>query len=212
MINDTAHISPALQRFLKSMRIGFIEWHDGISYDLEALKEMSPAELKTVEELILARKDSDWRDVETLAALNSPASIQALRECLYSPNLDARLFAARFLKEMGIEERVEEVLLVTLPQTRIGEGMTYALALIEDYPSERLRRKVLWCSLEGNDSIRVHCAALALFLYGITTETFDTHFPIVYEFNEPQRARRVPFFEELCRMVHVDPADILAGN
>ena len=76
---------PAFQRFLDSMKIGYIEWHDGIGYDLDALNEMTPDELRQVEELVIRRKDSDWRDVETLAALNTPFTIQALKDCLQQP-------------------------------------------------------------------------------------------------------------------------------
>jgi hypothetical protein len=52
------------------MQIGYMEWHDGIGYDLEALRELSNDEIKQIETLLVARKDQDWRDVEALAALN----------------------------------------------------------------------------------------------------------------------------------------------
>lgn len=200
--------SPALERFLKSMHIGFVEWHDGIGYDLDALKEMTPAELDYVEKIILPYKDRDWREVETLAALNTPASIQALKECLNSPNNDARLFAVRLLKEMNVVDRIEEVILDILPKTKIGDGLTYALSLAEKYPSEAIRRKVLWCALNGNNDIRIHCAAMALYLYGVASTTFDNRFPLIFEFREPLRAMRLKPFRALCARVGVDPASL----
>lgn len=201
--------SPALERFLKSMHIGFIEWHDGIGYDLDALKEMTPTELGYVEKIILPYKDRDWRDVETLATLNTPDSIQALKECLNSSNNDARLFAVRLLKEMNIVDRIEEIILDILPKTKIGQGLTYALSLAETYPTEAIRRKVLWCALNGNDDIRIHCAAMALYLYGKAASTFDNTFTIIFEFREPSREGRIAPFVELCRLVDVDPTSLV---
>ncbi len=206
--NPFSAFSPALERFLKSMNIGFIEWHDGIGYDLDALTEMPPAELNYVEKIILPRKDRDWRDVETLAALNTPASIQALKECLDSPNNDARLFAVRLLKEMNIEDKIEEVILDILPKTKIGDGLTYALSLAEKYPTEAIRRKVLWCALNGHNDIRIHCAAMALYLYGVSTITFDNRYPLIFEFREPLRVLRLKPFRQLCSLVGVDPASL----
>lgn len=70
--------SPALERFLQSMKIGHTEWHDGTGYDLKALRELSGEEVKQVENVLVSRKDWDWRDVEALAAVNTPWAIEAL--------------------------------------------------------------------------------------------------------------------------------------
>jgi hypothetical protein len=196
---------PALPRFLDSMKIGYFQWHDGIGYDLDALNEMNQDEIRQVESLLIARKDSDWRDVEALAALNTPDTIQALKECLQSFNLDVRLFAARYLKEMNIADHIEEIVVKTLPETKIGDGMTFALNLAETYPTERIRRTVLCCALTGNDNIRVHCAAMALFLYGKASCNFDSSQKIVFEFHEKDYATRMNSFIRLCAMVGVDP-------
>jgi len=64
-INLNPSSSPALIRFLKSMHIGYAEWHDGVGYDLNALKE-----------------------------------------CLASKNIDVKLFAARYLKEKNVVDRL----------------------------------------------------------------------------------------------------------
>ncbi len=201
--------SPAMERYLQSMKIGYIEWHDGISYDLEALKQFSPEELKYIEALHVSRKDEDWRDIEALAALGTPAAIQALKKALESPNYDCRLFAVRCLKEMNTLDRVDQVVAATLPLTKIGEGMSLALALARDYPSEAIKNIVLWCCLNGNDSIRVHCAAMALFLYNVTHIEFDVNQKIVYEFNEPDRDKRLAPFTRLCLMINVNPDQFL---
>lgn len=200
--------SPALERFLKSMQIGFIEWHDGIGYDLDALKELGPQELKRVESLLISQKDADWRDVDALAALKTGPAIEALKECLHSPNIDVKLFAVKHLKQMNVVDRIEEIVVETLPDTKIGAGLTYALALAQQYPSERIKQKVLWCSLNGNDDIRVHCTAMALFLYGKASSDFDMSFKIIFEFRPPDRSQRLVPFKQLCGLIGVDPESI----
>lgn len=193
--------SPVLEKFLKSMNIGYAEWHDGVGYDLDALRELRGDELRQVEDLLISRKDSDWRDVEALATLKTPRAVEALKECLSSPNIDVRLFAVRYLKEMNIEDRVEEVVVSTLPETKIGQGLTYALALAKDYPTESIKQKLLWCCVHGNDDIRVHCAAMALFLYGKAASEFDPKQTIVFKFKDKDEAKRLEAFSELSRMI-----------
>ncbi len=199
----------ALLRFLDSMKIGYFEWHDGIGYDLDALNEMTREELKQVEELMISQRDRDWREVETLAALNTPFTIQALKDDLESNNFDVRLFAVKYLKEMGIEDHIEDVVVKTLPLTKIGDGLTYALSLAETYPTERIRKTVLRCALIGNDDIRIHCAAMTLFLYGRASTNFDSNQKIVFEFREPDLAKRMVPFTELCRQIGVDPLEVI---
>ena len=203
------HSGTPLERFYASMNIGFHEWHEGIGYHLDVLKELSSDEIKTVEKLLISRKDKDWRDVEALAALRTEEAIQALKNCLESPNLECRLFAVRYLKEMGFEDHVEDVVVRTLPETGIGEGMTYALNLARDYPTDRVRKAVLCCALYGNDSLRVHCAALALLLHGLARTEAKSYQKIVYEFNNKDLNARMNSFKRLCQIIGVAPEDVL---
>lgn len=197
--------NPALEKFQKSMNIGFMEWHDGMGYDLRALRELRGEDLKQVETLLISRKDQDWRDVEALAVLNTPSTIEALKECLLSKNKDVKLFAVRYLKEMNILDRVEEIVVTTLPSTKIGHGLTFALALAKDYPTERIKEKLLWCCVNGNDDIRIHCAAMSIFLYGKSSSEFDRDQKIIFRFGNKEKAKRVEAFSELCQMIGVDP-------
>lgn len=201
--------SPALEQFLQSMHIGFIEWHDGIGYDLDALKELEPQELRDVETLLISRKNMDWRDVEALAALNTHDTIDALKECLHSNNNDVKLFAVKHLKEMNVVDSIDDVIVETLPETKIGDGLSYALSLAEKYPSERIKQKILWCCLYGNDDIRIHCAAMMLYLYGKASTSFDTNQKIVFEFREQDRSKRIIPFLKLCQQIGVDAGSVI---
>jgi len=204
--------SPTLEKFIQSMKIDYMEWHDGIGYDLSALGELRGEELKQVESLLISRKDQDWRDVEALAALNTPSTIEALKECLLSKNIDVKLFAVRYLKEMNIVDRVEEIVISTLPSTKIGHGLTYALALAKKYPTELIKEKLLWCCVNGNDDIRIHCAAMSLFLYGRASSEFDREQKIVFKFGNKENPKRIEAFSELCQIIGVNPNNYVFAN
>jgi hypothetical protein len=194
----------AMERFQTSMNFGFHAWQDGIGYDLDALQEMNQQELATIEDLLIKRWDEDWRDVEALAALGTEAAVQALLQSLHSGGIEIKIYALLFLKMLNVVDCIDDTLEEILPRVTIGSGMGLALYLAKLYPSERIREKILWCSLNGNDNIRIHCAAMSLYLYGLTSETFDTNFKIVYEFKEPDREKRFASFSNLCRMIGKD--------
>src|SRR5690606_35695551 len=69
----------ALERFRRSMAVDYEKWHDGVGYDLAALRAATARERQEIEALLLARGVRDWRDVEALAALDSDAARHALR-------------------------------------------------------------------------------------------------------------------------------------
>ena len=50
-----------LQRFEASMKIGFEEWHDGIGYDMAAIRKASPAEGDAIERILINHSLRDWR-------------------------------------------------------------------------------------------------------------------------------------------------------
>jgi hypothetical protein len=209
---STTSTSTALEKFIQSTQIGHKEWHDGIDYDLSMLNELNSEELKQVESLLISRKDQDIRDVKGLATIKTPAAIEALKECLHSKNIDVKLYAARYLKEMNIADRIEEVVIDTLPLTKIGQGMTYVLALAKEYPTELIKQKLLWCSLHGNDDIRLHCAAMTLFLYGKASSEFDKNQKIIYKFGIRDKAKRMEAFPELCQLIGVSPDSFVDQN
>jgi hypothetical protein len=66
------------------------KWHDGIGYDIDALKEATPEERKAIETMLLGRGVKDWRYMESLAELGGPAAdriLEAALEVRYAPRL-----------------------------------------------------------------------------------------------------------------------------
>jgi hypothetical protein len=201
-----AEESSAYDRFMQSMEIGFDQWHDGTGYDLEALQELEGEELARVEALLIRRKDEDWRDAEALASLNSTKAAEALKSSISSPNMQVKLQAAEQYAAEGDMARMEEVLVHSLRTGKLYEGLTQALDLAEQYPTEKVKQTLFWCALHGNDDVRIHAAALLFYLYGIAESNFDWNFrPFFLRFNAEDVEERRAAFVELCERVKVDP-------
>jgi hypothetical protein len=113
---------------------------------------------------------------------------------------------------MNAADRVEEIVVSTLPSTKIGQGLTFALALAKEYPTELIKEKLLWCCVNGNDDIRIHCAAMSLFLYGKASSEFDSDQKIIFQFGNKEKAKRMEAFSELCQMIGINPDNYVSTN
>jgi hypothetical protein len=200
---DDPQNSPALKKFLQSTRLGFIEWHDGLGYDLEALRLLDGEELARVEAMLIAQINCDWRQAQALGALlPSPTAFEALRGCLKSPNLEARCEAAQVLMEKGLLENVDGMLAETLPLTRIGSGLSQALYLAQKYPSPAVLDTLWSCVLDGNDDIRVICAGKLYQLYGKSQVDFDwPQRDLFLRFKSSSRSERLKALSDLKKAV-----------
>ncbi len=50
---DPIDAESPLRRFEQSMIMDYEKWHDGIGYDLNALREASPSERETIEKILM---------------------------------------------------------------------------------------------------------------------------------------------------------------
>jgi hypothetical protein len=147
------------------MAIGYMEWHDGIGYDLNALAALSPDELLAAEDLLVARRASDWRDLEALDRIGSARALDQLNRALQSESVDIQIEAAQRLASRGLltESVIEAIIIAALGRTTIVDGMVKTLNFAAAHPSAAVRRKLLACAVRGNDDLRVHAAALVHF-------------------------------------------------
>jgi hypothetical protein len=201
-------MSEEYQRLLDSMKLDYAKWHDGVGYDLDVLRKLSPDEQTKVENLLIERGVKDWRDIDALAEIGSERAISALKNALRSDTYEARIRAIERLSEKGIisEREIETLLVETIPLVSILNGQTFTLLLSEKYPTPAVKRVLLWCTLHGNDDIRVHAAALIYFLYGIAASSFDWNYrPFYLRFNDENLSNRKLAYEELCKEIQVDP-------
>lgn len=179
-------MSEDYQRFLDSMELDYAKWHDGVGYDFDALRKFSLDEQTKVENLLIERGVNGWRDVDALAEISSELALYTLKNALQSDDYEVRIRAIEKLSEKGIisEREIETILVETLPLVDILNGQTFTLRLAEEYPTPAVKRVLLWCTLHGNEDIRVHAAALIHFLYGSATSSFDwDHRPFYLRFN-----------------------------
>jgi hypothetical protein len=196
--------SEAYQRFKSSMVMDFDKWHDGIGYDLAALRELEGEELAEVRKLLIGRKGEDWRDVEALEALGGGESVSALKENLRSRDLHIKLKAAQSLHAMGELDNIDNVIADVLPKAGDGPDFTLALLLAQQHPTDRVKKALLHSARKSPEHVnRVHSAGLLFYLAGIGKEAFDwDHRPFFLRFNatgtELEEAYR-----ELCERIGV---------
>jgi len=179
MSNDTPS-KPAYDRFVDSMVMDYDKWHDGIGYDLAALREMSPDDRASVSQTLRIREQT-WRELEALAVLAEldagPAqpsqSRQAIEASLKDDKADTRLAAAELLRQQGRMKDFDQFLAREIRNlNRIEQGLTRALLLAEQYPSETVKQALLYASWNRTECA-THCAALLCYLAGVATSPFD---------------------------------------
>jgi hypothetical protein len=196
----------AYQTFLKSMEIGYDQWHDGVGYDLEALAKMGKRDRKAVTQLLVGRLASraDWRDIEALGALATPEATRAIKNALRSAKPEIRLHAAKQLADLDMAVDLDKVIAEVLMIGEHGKGLSLAIDLAAEHPTPLLRKTLLECALDGKPDVRVHAAALSLYLAGKADEPFDwNRRPFFLRFGEDDRKERLSAYKELCQRIDV---------
>ncbi|HLJ50041.1 MAG TPA: hypothetical protein VKU01_28700 [Bryobacteraceae bacterium] len=171
--------SPELQRFLDSMKIGYEQWHDGIGYDLDALRAMTPEERSQVETVLIRNLagTGDWRDVEALAALDTPGATAVLKTAAKHRNAEVRNRALSILADEGPQTGLQ------LEDDIVRAVEQGALDLAEKHPTPRVKRALLDCARLAPATTRVHAAAMLMYLCGKADEPFDwNHRPFFLRF------------------------------
>jgi hypothetical protein len=202
--------SEAFEKFQRSMNIGYAEWHDGIGYDLDAISALPPDERLRAEDLVVNRRLADWRDIEALDRFGSERALAEMEKALGVKSLDVRIEAAQRLARRGAikEAEIERVIVNALNETTILNGMVKTLRFATANPTPTVLNKLLWCTLHGNDDLRVHAAALVHYLHGGSSSDFDWAFrPFYLQFgSKDPRVRRAAYLE-LCAKIGVKPEE-----
>jgi HEAT repeat protein len=191
------------------MHVGYAEWHDGIGYDLDALAALGPDEREKVEELLLARRARDWRDIEALDRLGSERALAALERALEDKSVDVRIEVAQRLaaRKRLSETQIDDIIVLALRVTTLLDGMVKTLNFAAAHATPAVRQQLLACTLDGHRDVRVHAAALLHFLGGRSDSHFDwKHRPFYLRFGAKNRDERLAAHAELCREIGVDPA------
>jgi hypothetical protein len=212
MVTTMAEHSPAYEAFLASMNIGLEEWRDGIGYDLGALAKVTDSE--RVELVVLMgerlKTHPDWREVEALGAVGTPAARAILRAARKRVDPETRMHIEEHLDKLEKSSGLEDAIIDALRRTTMTSGLSRAIDMAEENPTPRIRKTLLDVALNGADDVgRVNCAALALYLGGKADEAFDwNHRPFFLRFGEEDRKVRVEAYRELCARLGVEPKGI----
>jgi len=144
------------------MQLSMDDWRDGIGYDVAALAEITPEERSAAVEVLAEhlRDYGDWRDVEALAAIDIPEAREEMRRATQHSNHQVRLRAAEKLEESGEDAGLEDQIIEALRGSAIFYGLTQALELAEEHPTDRIKATLLEVARNGeNREARVHCSA-----------------------------------------------------
>jgi hypothetical protein len=205
--------SAAYERFIASTDIDYERWHDGVGYDLEALRDLDPDEAFRTEKWLIARAGNDWRDLEGLLALGTPAAKAAVVEQLRHGKLEQRLWAARKLgNDPALAAEREAAVVEGLGTALIYGGLSLALDIATDERTPAMVDALFRAPLRDEGEAAVHAAARLAFIHGKAKEPFDWELrPLFLRFTTQDRAEREVVFRELCALCGVDPEPYLAG-
>jgi hypothetical protein len=205
--------SAAYERFMASTDIDYERWHDGVPYDLDAIGELRGAERAEVEQWLLTRAGSDWRDLEGLLALGTEHARSAVVNQLRYGSIEMRLAAARRLPpDPAIEAAREAAIVDGLATSTVMDGLTTAIDLATEHPTPNVIDALFRAALRDDHVMAVHAAALLMYLHGNAKEPFDwDRRPLYLQFGDDDPKVRRVAFEQLCRECGVDPQRYLGG-
>ncbi len=195
---QVAHLAPArdaggspLVRFRQSLDIDYEKWREGIGYNMAALDAMDRDERLVAEGLMLARGTQDWRDVEALARLDTPACRALLRRALAEGGAEIRLAVMRHAPALLTPATRTATLVAALATAAPYDGLSQAIdQAVAWHPAEVI--DALWRGLsEREGPVAVHYAALLTYLYGRADSLFDfDQRPLFLRFHADDPAHR----------------------
>jgi len=192
--------SEAYQLFLDSMIMNFDRWHDGTSYDLEALERLGPQERASVEELLIEnlKEGGDWRDVNALAALGTDTALKAVEKARFHKNTKVRDYALKTILNTHHSKDMTQEDIAELEDQVVQAVMRGNFEIAEYMPTMRVKMALLDSTREADSVIRVNAAAFLLYLCGQAAEPFDwSQRPFFLLFADGDAETRQQAWEEL---------------
>ena len=184
--------TPALDRFVRSLFIDYEKWHDGVGFDLDALREVTPTERVVAESRLDATHD--WRDVEALAVLaelGSASAERSLRDALKSGSNEIRLAIMKHAPHLVDDAVRTEMLVNALEVATPFDAFTDTLEQVERFHPPPVV-DALWRGIDTRQGdVAVHYAAMLAFIYRKADSAFDWSMrPLFLKFNTTSSAER----------------------
>lgn len=199
----------ALTRFNASMQLDYERWREGTSYDLDALRAMSPVARATIE--LRLTPPSGWRDVEALAHIDTSTAAETLRTAARHGSPEVRmavLHHAPHLVEHGLRT---ESLVRALSEARPFEGLSATLDEVMEHHPPPVIDALFAGLLTAPGENAYHYAAALTVIHGKAESVYDWALrPLWLEFNTDDLAARRTAFLTLCSTLDVDGSERLA--
>ena len=200
----------ALGRFVESMQITYEKWHDGIGYDLDIIRNATPAQLVEIEQLLVNRSVDDWRDVEALAVIDSPRARLAITSALRRGDHRVRTAVLDYAPHLVTEEQRVALLVAALRHADLYGGLSRAIDQIETFHPPEIVDALFRGLLQREGEFAVHFAALLMFIHGKASSAFDwDQRPFFLKFHTEDAAERKRAFRELCERIGADATEML---
>lgn len=197
-------------RFVASMNIDYEKWREGIGYDLDAIREAGEADRSRIEDLLVGRGGSTWRDVAALAALGTKRAMTTLRQALATGSSEVQMAVMNSAPDLVDHDIRTRTLVQALKGADLYAGLGPALDQVETFHPPEVIDALLWCALEREGGIAPSFAARLFFIHGISDSPFDwNHRPFFLRFNTADRTERETAFRELCERIGTDPSRYL---
>ena len=208
----SSSVSP-LQRFEKSMEVDYEKWHDGIGYDIDAIRLASPTERKAIEQILIHHSPRDWRDIEALAEIDTESARETIKNAMEDPNPDVRVAVARFAPNLVTNSERSQSIIKALQHAELFSGLSQVLDDIEEYHPIEVKEALIAGLLNREGEVAVLFAGMLFYLYGKAEEPFDMEQrPLFLQFNTENKEQRVQAFRELCKQLNINPEEFLAAK
>ncbi len=197
--------SGTVDRFRESMAINYDRWREGVGYDMGLLQSATTEERAEMERILLCRTVDDWRDVEALAALNSPKAFDKLRIALDHGNHAVVMAILEHAPQLVSSEKRTRLVVAALRSADFYHGLTQALREVEQFHPPAIIDALLHCLLDRESGVLAHFAGMLMYLHGKAEVPFDwEQRPFYLRFNTPERSLRKAAFCELCEAIGID--------
>ncbi len=209
--SDQSSVVSPLRRFEKSMEINYEKWHDGIGYDIDAIRLASPTERKAIEQMLIHHTPRDWRDIEALAEIDTKSARETIKNAMKEPNPDVRVAVTRFAQNLITNSERSQSIIDAIQHSKIFSGLSQILDDVEEYHPTEVKEALIKGLLTREGDVAVLFAAMLFYIYGKAKEPFDMkqrHFFL--RFNTENREERVQAFRELCKQLKINPEKYLA--
>jgi hypothetical protein len=209
--SDKASSVTPLRRFEKSMEINYEKWHDGIGYDIEAIRLASQTERKAIEQMLVNHSPRDWRDIEALAEIDTKSAREIIRNSIRDPDPAVRVAITRVAPNLVTKSERSQSIINALEHAEIFGGLSQVLDDIEKYHPIEVKEALAMGILTRKGDVAVLFAGMLFYLYGKAKEPFDMkQRPFFLQFNTENKQERVKAFRELCKQLGIDPQKYLA--